>query len=120
MWKAAPSDRRASGQGRTNPQADVLVTVPPFIQRAAKSNYWPPLPAGVARRSPALTTDYAPLVNNYLTFIYYSGQLLKTAPASWRDLLDSRFKNKLQYSRRRVRRATQYRGDAAGVPQPRR
>jgi 2-aminoethylphosphonate transport system substrate-binding protein len=36
-------------------------------------------------------------VNNYLTFIYNS-QLLKTAPASWQDLLDSRFKNKLQYS----------------------
>jgi 2-aminoethylphosphonate transport system substrate-binding protein len=36
-------------------------------------------------------------VNNYLTFIYNS-QLLKTAPASWQDLLDSRFRNKLQYS----------------------
>ncbi|MCV4606749.1 SDR family NAD(P)-dependent oxidoreductase, partial [Escherichia coli] len=39
----------------------------------------------------------APLVNNYLTFIYNS-QLLKSAPASWQDLLDSRYKNKLQYS----------------------
>lgn len=36
-------------------------------------------------------------MNNYLTFIYNS-QLLKTAPASWQDLLDSRYKNKLQYS----------------------
>lgn len=36
-------------------------------------------------------------MNNYLTFIYNS-QLLKSAPASWQDLLDSRYKNKLQYS----------------------
>ena len=36
-------------------------------------------------------------MNNYLTFIYNS-KLLKTAPASWQDLLDSRFRNKLQYS----------------------
>ncbi|MDI4740282.1 ABC transporter substrate-binding protein, partial [Salmonella enterica subsp. enterica serovar Kentucky] len=41
---------------------------------------------------------YSPLVKNYLSFIYNS-KLLKTAPASWQDLLDGKFKNKLQATR---------------------
>ena len=82
---------------RTNPQADVLVTVPPFIQRAAKEQLLATFTPQGSAQIPGANDRYAPLVNNYLTFIY-NGQLLKTAPASWQDLLDSRFKNKLQYS----------------------
>ncbi|HDO6770501.1 TPA: 2-aminoethylphosphonate ABC transporter substrate-binding protein [Klebsiella pneumoniae] len=82
---------------RTNPQADVLVTVPPFIQRAAKEQLLATFTPQGSAQIPGANDRYAPLVNNYLTFIYNS-QLLKTAPASWQDLLDSRFKNKLQYS----------------------
>lgn len=82
---------------RTNPQADVLVTVPPFIQRAAKEQLLATFTPQGSARIPGANDRYSPLVNNYLTFIY-NGQLLKTAPASWQDLLDSRYKNKLQYS----------------------
>lgn len=82
---------------RTNPQADVLVTVPPFIQRAAKEQLLATFTPQGSAQIPGANDRYAPLVNNYLTFIYNS-QLLKSAPASWQDLLDSRFKNKLQYS----------------------
>ncbi len=82
---------------RTNPQADVLVTVPPFIQRAAKEQLLATFTPQGSAQIPGANDRYAPLVNNYLTFIYNS-QLLKTAPASWQDLLDSRYKNKLQYS----------------------
>ncbi|MFI4452339.1 2-aminoethylphosphonate ABC transporter substrate-binding protein [Klebsiella pneumoniae] len=82
---------------RTNPQADVLVTVPPFIQRAAKEQLLATFTPQGSAQIPGANDRYSPLVNNYLTFIY-NGQLLKTAPASWQDLLDSRFKNKLQYS----------------------
>lgn len=89
---------------RTNPQADVLVTVPPFIQRAAKEQLLATFTPQGSAQIPGANDRYAPLVNNYLTFIYNS-QLLKSAPASWQDLLDSRYKNKLQYSTP-VRRAT--------------
>lgn len=82
---------------RTNPQADVLVTVPPFIQRAAKEQLLATFTPQGSAQIPGANDRYPPLVNNYLTFIY-NGQLLKTAPASWQDLLDSRYKNKLQYS----------------------
>ncbi|PZZ96648.1 2-aminoethylphosphonate ABC transporter substrate-binding protein [Klebsiella pneumoniae] len=82
---------------RTNPQADVLVTVPPFIQRAAKEQLLATFTPQGSVQIPGANDRYAPLVNNYLTFIYNS-QLLKTAPARWQDLLDSRYKNKLQYS----------------------
>ena len=82
---------------RTNPQADVLVTVPPFIQRAAKEQLLATFTPQGSAQIPGANDRYAPLVNNYLTFIY-NGQLLKSAPASWQDLLDSRYKNKLQYS----------------------
>jgi 2-aminoethylphosphonate transport system substrate-binding protein len=41
---------------RTNPQADVLVTVPPFIQRAAKEQLLAEFTRRTARRSPAPTT----------------------------------------------------------------
>jgi 2-aminoethylphosphonate transport system substrate-binding protein len=88
---------------RTNPQADVLVTVPPFIQRAAKEQLLANFPAG-QRADPRRNDRYSPLVNNYLTFIYNS-QLLKTAPASWQDLLDSRFRTNCS-TRRRGRRVT--------------
>ncbi|WP_343529643.1 2-aminoethylphosphonate ABC transporter substrate-binding protein [Yokenella regensburgei] len=82
---------------RSNPQADVLVTVPPFIQRAAGEKLLADFTPEGAASVPGATHQYVPLVNNYLSFIY-NGSLLKTAPNSWQDLLDSRFKNKLQYS----------------------
>ncbi|MBN0948586.1 extracellular solute-binding protein, partial [Pseudomonas aeruginosa] len=69
---------------RTNPQADVLVTVPPFIQRAAKEQLLATFTPQGSAQIPGANDRYSPLVNNYLTFIY-NGQLLKSAPASWQD-----------------------------------
>ncbi len=82
---------------RTNPQADVLVTVPPFIQRAAKTELLAKFTPESAVSIPNSTEYYTPIVNNYLTFIY-NDKLLKNPPATWNELLDTRFKNKLQYS----------------------
>lgn len=36
-------------------------------------------------------------MNNYLSFIY-NAKLLPQAPASYQQLLDAQFRNKLQYS----------------------
>ncbi|GAA1347207.1 2-aminoethylphosphonate ABC transporter substrate-binding protein [Saccharothrix algeriensis] len=82
---------------RANPQADVLVTLPPFIQRASDAgllaDYAPAGSDKVADR----TGRYTAIVNNYLNFIR-NPKLATPAPTSWQDLLDPRFKGRLQYS----------------------
>src|ERR1700758_1183846 len=58
----------------SNPQADVLVTLPPFIQKAAADGLLQPYSSKEAANIPAADKDanglYAPLVNNYMNFIY--------------------------------------------------
>ena len=81
---------------RSNPQADVLVTLPPFIQPARRrekllQDFTPQDAAQIADAQP----QFVPLVNNYLSFIYNAK--LPQAPAS-QQLLDAQFRNKLQYS----------------------
>ena len=82
---------------KSNPQADVLVTLPPFVQRAAADgllqNFTPEAAAQIDGGAPM----YQPLVNNYMNFIYDSAKL-SAAPASYKDLLDPKFKGKIQYS----------------------
>jgi 2-aminoethylphosphonate transport system substrate-binding protein len=86
---------------QSNPQADVLVTLPPFIQKAAADGLLQPYKPKDAEKVPAASKDaagnYTALVNNYLTFIYDSSAL-SAPPASFAALLDPKFKNKIQYS----------------------
>jgi 2-aminoethylphosphonate transport system substrate-binding protein len=86
---------------KTNPQADVLVTLPPFIQRAAAAGLLQPYTPAGAETLPAGSKDakgnYVALVNNYLSFIYDSAALPE-APKTFAALLEAKFKNKLQYS----------------------
>ena len=85
----------------TNPQADVLVTLPPFIQKAATDGLLQPYtPAGADQVAPEQKDPqglYLALVNNYMNFIYDSA-VLKTQPVFFTDLLDPKFKGKIQYS----------------------
>ena len=86
---------------KSNPQADVLVTLPPFIQKAAADGLLQPFtPAGadqiLASEKDPKGTYYA-LVDNYTSFIYNT-KVLGDAPKSFSDLLDPKFKNKIQYS----------------------
>jgi 2-aminoethylphosphonate transport system substrate-binding protein len=86
---------------KANPQADVLVTLPPFIQNAAASGLLEPYAAAGSDKIPAAEKGpkeaYLPLVNNYLSFIY-NGSSLADAPKTFADLLDAKFKGKIQYS----------------------
>src|SRR5271170_3030290 len=86
---------------KSNPQADVLVTLPPFIQRAAAAGLLQPyVPAGadhVAAGEKDPKGYYLALVDNFMCFIY-NAQALNQAPANFADLLDPKFKNKIQYS----------------------
>jgi 2-aminoethylphosphonate transport system substrate-binding protein len=86
---------------KSNPQADVLVTLPPFIQRASADGLLQAYKPAGADQIPAQEKDpkghYVPLVNNYMNFIY-NGSVLKDMPKSYADLLDPKFKGKIQYS----------------------
>jgi 2-aminoethylphosphonate transport system substrate-binding protein len=82
---------------KSNPQADVLVTLPPFIHRAAAEGLLQSFkPQGSAEIDGA-SDQFVPLVNNYMNFIY-NGAVLKDAPKSYEDLLATQFKGKIQYS----------------------
>ncbi|MEV0681585.1 2-aminoethylphosphonate ABC transporter substrate-binding protein [Actinosynnema sp. NPDC050436] len=82
---------------KANPQADVLVTLPPFIQRADRAGLLAEYAPAGAEKVEGRTAKHTPIVNNYLNLIY-NPKLTQPAPASWQDLLDPRFKGKLQYS----------------------
>ncbi len=82
---------------KSNPQADILVTLPPFIQRAEAEgllqNFKPEADSAID----GATEEFTPLVNNYMDFIY-DASVLKEPPKTYDDLLDGRFKGKIQYS----------------------
>ncbi|MGW0997635.1 2-aminoethylphosphonate ABC transporter substrate-binding protein [Streptomyces sp. NPDC002523] len=86
---------------KNNPQADVLVTLPPFIQQAGGKGllekYEPKGSVQVSGADKAPDGTWTSIVNNYFGFIYNKKEL-KQAPTTWEQLLDGKFKNKLQYS----------------------
>ncbi len=85
----------------SNTQADVLVTLPPFIQKAAADGLLEPYtPAGsdqIAAADKDPNGDFVPLVNNYMNFIY-NASALSDPPKTFEGLLDPKFKGKIQYS----------------------
>ncbi|MFJ1818946.1 MULTISPECIES: 2-aminoethylphosphonate ABC transporter substrate-binding protein [unclassified Streptomyces] len=86
---------------KSNTQADVLVTLPPFIQQAdGKGLLAAYAPAGsdqVDGADKASDSKWTSVVNNYFGFIYNKKEL-KSAPTTWEALLDGKFKDKIQYS----------------------
>ncbi|WLQ42926.1 2-aminoethylphosphonate ABC transporter substrate-binding protein [Streptomyces laculatispora] len=86
---------------KTNTQADVLVTLPPFIQQAdSKGLLQAYEPAGsdqVESADKASDAKWTSVVNNYFGFIHNTKEL-KTPPATWEELLDGKYKEKIQYS----------------------
>lgn len=86
---------------KSNTQADVLVTLPPFMQKAAAENLLQPYTPAGADNIKAADKDskgfFVAMVNNYPDFIYNTS-VLKTPPKSYADLLNPQFKTKIQYS----------------------
>ncbi|MEU6985509.1 2-aminoethylphosphonate ABC transporter substrate-binding protein [Streptomyces sp. NPDC046324] len=86
---------------KNNTQADVIVTLPPFIQQAdSKGLLQAYTPKGSEQVSGADKADdgkWTSVVNNYFGFVY-NKQQLKEAPRTWEELLDATYENKLQYS----------------------
>ncbi len=84
---------------QSNPQADLLVTLPPFIQKAAQSKLLQPSGAdttGIAADQVGPDATFVPIVDNALSFIANPGA--NPPPATWDDLLKPEFKGKIQYS----------------------
>jgi 2-aminoethylphosphonate transport system substrate-binding protein len=84
---------------RNNPQADVLVTLPPFIQQADKDGMLAKLgtdTGAISADDKASDGKWAALVNNYSCFIY--NPKVGAVPKTWQDLLSPAYKGKLQYS----------------------
>ncbi|CAM5227837.1 2-aminoethylphosphonate ABC transporter substrate-binding protein [Streptomyces fumanus] len=82
-----------------NPQADVLVTLPPFIQQAGTKGLLQKYAPKNADKVTGKAADgtWTTVVDNYFGFVYNKKEL-KRPPATWQDLLDGRFKDRLQYS----------------------
>jgi 2-aminoethylphosphonate transport system substrate-binding protein len=82
---------------QSNPQADLLVTLPPFIQKSDTSGLL--VASGVDTTGIAadqVSANYVPIVNNALSFIASPGA--KPHPKTWDDLLAPQYKGKVQYS----------------------
>lgn len=86
---------------KSNTQADVLVTLPPFIQQAGSKGllqkYTPQGADQVGGGDKASDGTWTSVVNNYFGFVHNRKEL-PTAPTTWEELLDGRFKDRLQYS----------------------
>lgn len=84
---------------QSNPQADIMVTLPPFIQKADKQGLLQEsgVDTGmVAAADRAADGKYVNLADNYLSFI--ANPSVDTSKITWNDLLDPKYKGKVQYS----------------------
>ncbi|MGW7052624.1 2-aminoethylphosphonate ABC transporter substrate-binding protein [Streptomyces sp. NPDC054887] len=86
---------------KSNTQADVMVTLPPFIQQADDKGllqaYEPEGADKVAAADKSEDGKWTSVVNNYFGFVHNKKEL-KEAPRTWEDLLDPSYKDKVQYS----------------------
>ncbi|MCB0933445.1 MAG: 2-aminoethylphosphonate ABC transporter substrate-binding protein [Mycobacterium sp.] len=84
---------------QSNPQADLLVTVPPFIQKAEQSGLLQTVGIDTSGIEASLIDPgglSVPIVENALSFI--ANPEANPQPTSWNDLLKPQFKGKVQYS----------------------
>lgn len=81
------------------PPADLLVTYPPFIQKAAAAGLLQAgdvVSTGISTESAGPGGLYVPVAKTALCFIVNLS--VDPRPVGWADLLDPRFRGKLQYS----------------------
>ncbi|WP_425464585.1 2-aminoethylphosphonate ABC transporter substrate-binding protein [Nocardia yunnanensis] len=84
---------------QSNPQADLLVTLPPFMQKADKSGLLQASgvdTGAVAAADKDANGKWVSLAGNYLCFI--ANPSVDASKLTWDDLLKPEYKGKLQYS----------------------
>jgi 2-aminoethylphosphonate transport system substrate-binding protein len=90
--------KRATDEGLV-PRPDVLITLSPFIQMAAKSGWLAPhCPKGKEGVAGGMGDEYHQLIRNYPNLICHTTPS-GSVPASYNDLLLPRYKGKIQYSK---------------------
>ncbi|WP_435057175.1 2-aminoethylphosphonate ABC transporter substrate-binding protein [Streptomyces sp. bgisy060] len=86
---------------KSNTQADVLVTLPPFIQQADSKGllqeYRPKGSDRVNGGDKSGDGTWTSVVNNYFGFVHNKKEL-PTPPKTWEELLDAKYRDRLQYS----------------------
>lgn len=86
---------------KNSPKADVLVTLPPFVQQAAQEGLLASFKSDADAHIPATRKDgqgmWYTFVNNYASWVY-NPQLTPTPPATFDALTGSTFKNQVAYS----------------------
>lgn len=93
VWNRLDDDQQSV------PPADLIVTLPPFIQRADRAGLLQPSDAdttGLPAELIGPSGSYVPILKTALCFI--ANPAVDPKPVTWQDLLASRFKGKLQYS----------------------
>ncbi|MFJ9554996.1 2-aminoethylphosphonate ABC transporter substrate-binding protein [Nocardiopsis sp. NPDC101807] len=83
----------------TNTQADVMITLPPFIQQADGLGLLQPYEPEGSENVDVKDPDgkWTAVVNNYFAFVYNKKELAEP-PTTWEDLLAPEFEGRLQYS----------------------
>jgi len=86
---------------KDSPKADVLVTLPPFIQQASQTGLLQPYQSVNYKNVPAIAKApdgaWATFVNNYFSFAI-NPDVTKTAPKTFADLLHPSYNGKIAYS----------------------
>jgi 2-aminoethylphosphonate transport system substrate-binding protein len=86
---------------KDSPKADVLVTLPPFIQQAQQGGLLQTYQSVNYKNVPAIAKAsdgaWATFVNNYFSFAI-NPEITKTAPKTFADLLQPNYAGKIAYS----------------------
>src|ERR1700742_2091625 len=86
---------------KDSPKADVLVTLPPFIQQAQQGGLLQPYQSVNYKNVPAIAKAsdgaWASFVNNYFSFAI-TPEVVKTQPKTFADLLHQNYAGKIAYS----------------------
>ncbi|WP_322016017.1 2-aminoethylphosphonate ABC transporter substrate-binding protein [Paraburkholderia sp. J12] len=86
---------------KDSPKADVLVTLPPFIQQAQQSGLLQPYQSVNYKNVPGIAKaadgSWATFVNNYFSFAI-NPDVVKTQPKTFADLLQPDYAGKVAYS----------------------
>ncbi|TCK38151.1 2-aminoethylphosphonate transport system substrate-binding protein [Paraburkholderia sp. BL8N3] len=86
---------------KDSPKADVLVTLPPFIQQASQTGLLQPYQSVNYKNVPVIAKApdgaWATFVNNYFSFAI-NPDVTKTAPKTFADLLHPSYNGKIAYS----------------------
>ncbi|MCL6444140.1 MAG: 2-aminoethylphosphonate ABC transporter substrate-binding protein [Alicyclobacillus sp.] len=86
---------------KNSPKADVIVTMPPFIQQAEESGllqkYTSSEDAAIPSSRKDRNGEWYYLIDNYINWAY-NPQLTPNPPQTFDDLLKSKYKNQIAYS----------------------